>query len=868
MDSNERPAFGDLLRRARRQAGLTQELLAERAGISVRAITDLERGVNRAPRVDTLELLADALELSAAARAEWERLRRRSTVRTTTVRGPLVAPVPAIPSSARLPVSLDALIGRERELADVRTLLAGARLVTLLGPGGIGKTRLALEVAHLARNEFADGAAFVDLAPVRDAVAVLPAIATALGVKESADQTLRGALFAALGEKRLLLVLDNLEQVVGSAGDISELLLACRNLTILATSRVPLHIQGEQRYPVPELGMPDVESATDLERLLQSEAVTLFSRRAQGIQPSFRVTSDNAPAIAAICVRLDGLPLAIELAAARSSMLTPAAILDRLDHRLRLLTGGARDAAQRQRTLRDTIAWSYELLTDAERQLFRWLAVFSGGWTLVAAEAIAQDGEGTTLVVLDSLSALVEHSVVRRDERISGEPRFGMLETIREFAIEQLATSGDEAGVRLRHVAYTIDLAETFAPLLEGPDQLAALERLEREHDNFRAALDWCVATPDAERGLRLAGALWHFWERHGHLTEGRWQFERLLALPDDGVPPAVRAMALTGAGVLSEAQTADERAEQLAEQALAIWYDLPLHEQHAASQSLLTLSMIAARRGDIPLAASLCGDAWDHAKAVDNRRGMRLARFYLSAVLGNSGDLTACLPIAEEAYVLSKEAGDLWLLATTSHSLGTIKQITGSYDDAQPLLEEGLALHHRMGDKTRAVVYALSNLGWNALQRDDIATGMAYLSEALALSRELGGDIEPALILCELGEAARLNGDLEHALQCFREGLQRALTTQFLPSFAAHLEPLATLFIDLGEPERALRLLAMADALRASSSQTRLPDAQRDVDRDLALLRELLTEIAFNAAWEAGHAASLDEIIQEISHI
>lgn len=868
MDSSQRPSFGDLLRRARRQAGLTQESLAERAGISVRAITDLERGVNRAPRRDTLELLADALELPAPARSEWERRQRQASVRSTVVREPHVPSSAASHPSIQLPAPLDVLIGRERALADVVALLANARLVTLLGPGGIGKTRLAIEVARRSAGEYVDGVAFVNLAPLHDADAVLPTIATTLGIRESAEQTVFGALLAALSEKRMLLVLDNVEQVVGSATHIGELLAVCHQITILATSRVPLHIQGEQRYPVPELRMPVLGNTIAIGDLLQFEAVALFVQRAQSIQPDFRVTVYNAPAIAGICVRLDGLPLAIELAAARISVLTPTSMLERLSHRLRLLTGGARDVAQRQRTLRDTIAWSYDLLTDDERRLFGWLAVFSGGWTLEAAEAVAPVGSASDVDVLDSLTALVEHSVVRREQHTSGETRFGMLETIREFALERLSTSGDETALRHRHASYILELAEALGSLLDSPEQLQALERLEREHVNIRAALDWCVATGNADHGLQLAGSLWHFWERHGHLTEGGWQLERLLALPGEGVPPATRAVALAGAAVLAEAQASDERAEQLAEESLSIFRERPLPEQFAASNSLLVLSRVAARRNDFPLSKTYGEAASDHARSVGNGRGLRLGRFYLSVTLGNSGDLGACLPLAEEAYTLAVDASDLWLLAMTSHSLGTLKQLTGSYDQAQPLLEDGLALHQRLGDRTRSVVYALSNLAWNEIERDDVETGLAHLTEALALSRELGADYEIAMTLCEFGEAARRNGDLDQALQWYREGFQHVRTPHLMTAFAASLGPLAVLFIDLGEPERAVRMFAIADTLLATSGQFRLPDDQRDRDRSVALLHEQLPDAAFDTAWEAGQRASLDEIIQELSRL
>ncbi|HZQ35478.1 MAG TPA: helix-turn-helix domain-containing protein, partial [Dehalococcoidia bacterium] len=587
MTADQAMAFADLLRRRRVAAGLTQEALAERAGLSARAISDLERGLHRHPHRDTVQLIADALELPLPERGELLEAARRRSAPLAPRRADLAAPatVAARPSAAAfLPAPPTPILGREADLQAVLALLQRpeVRAVTLTGPGGVGKTRLSLAVAAAVANVYPDGVHLIDLAAIHDPALLDAAIAAALGVEENADQPSSRALREFLRGKSALLVLDNFEQLVSAAPRVADLLGACPELTLLITSRAALRLRGEREYIVPPLALPAAEQTAGSTAITRSPAVELFVRRAQEIRPGFTLTDENAAAVAAICRHLDGLPLAIELAAARTTVLPPAALLRRLEGdgapSLRLLTSGARDLPARQQTLRDTIAWSHDLLAPRVRLLFRRLAAFASGWTLEAAEAVAGDPpaaggagnegtasalprpahgngamgsvEGPTLApsqVLDGLSELVDQSLVTVEERET-DVRYRMLETIREFAAEQLDASGEGDAVRRRQRDWCLALAEEPMPAWEGHPYAAWLARLEQEQDNFRTALAFSEREAAAEPFLRLAAALGPFWQARGQLSEGGSWLERALALAD-GAP--VRAEALLQAGKL-----------------------------------------------------------------------------------------------------------------------------------------------------------------------------------------------------------------------------------------------------------------------------------------------------------------------------
>jgi predicted ATPase/class 3 adenylate cyclase/Tfp pilus assembly protein PilF len=672
-----------------------------------------------------------------------------------------------------LPVQLTPFIGREREVTAVRERLLDpqTRLLTLTGPGGTGKTRLALQVAAEVLEAFPDGVFFVNLAPINDPALVLPTIAQALEVTESGGRPLREVLHALLRAKQLLLILDNCEQVVGAAPAVADLLAASPRLRVLATSRALLRVQGERAYAVGPLALPDTAPLPPLETLTQYEAVRLFIARARDVRPDFAVTNATAPAVAEICMRLDGLPLAIELAAARVKLLAPPALLARLTKRLPLLTGGARDLPARHRTLRGTIAWSYDLLDPAEQALFRRLGVFVGGWTLEAAEVVCGGNEGD---VLDLLGVLLDKSLVRVEAQGVGEDRYSLLETIREYALERLEGSGEASELRRAHAEHYLALAEDAGPMLKGPDQAAWLERLEREHDNLRAALGFLWASGDGERALRLAGALGRFWDLQGHWSEGRRRLNDLLALPAPAGHPAteastdgqVRVAALNVAALLAAEQHDYERARALAEAS----------------------AVLARSTDDVP-------------GLIDALEVLEQEAFFGRFALAEARDL------ATQSVTLARSIADDWRTAGALHRLAHVVYHDGDYVRAAALWEEGEARYRLCGDPAgRARV--LCWLAGLLCDRGDVAQGVAHLRDALALLRGTHPSMDRARAMYFLAI-----GLLEQSAYREAEALiEQALAiyqTVGAPSMAArcHTE-LGRLALVLGDDQRAETLL------------------------------------------------------------
>ena len=621
-------------------------------------------------------------------------------------------------SPTNLPHPLTSFIGRAREIADVTRLLAGARLLTLTGSGGCGKTRLALQVAAGLQDRFPQGVYFVALAPLDDPDLVLPTIAGVLGVPESGGVPLATILQNYLREKTLLLLLDNCEQIAAAGPALADLLAASPGLRVLATSRAALHLYGEQEFLVPPLALPEAGPGDPGATPAESEAVQLFVARARDVQPAFVLTPETAPAVAEICRRLDGLPLAIELAAARVKILSPPAMLARFAP-LQLLTGGARDLPARQQTLRGAIAWSYDLLTADDQQLFRRLGVFVGGCTLDAAEQVAGGegppaGDAPAFHTLDGLAALVDQSLLRRRDTAEGEPRFGMLETIREYALEQLRAAGEAAAVRARHAAYYLALARTVALELRGPRQVAWLEYLEGEHDNLRAALTWALEQGAAGTALPMVEALAWFWSLRGYLAEGRAWIERTLALPGAAARTATRARVLNWAGALAYRQSALGPARTLLQEGESIFVEVG--EDSGRAYSLTLGGVVTLYSGDPAGAWAPLEESVRLFRRTPDRWGLGLALRNWGEAAQARGDQAARRALLEESVQIFRAVGDNWGCALALNSLGAVERDVGANGRAAALFAESLAMFRALGDK--------QGLAWGLAQLAGVAGG------------------------------------------------------------------------------------------------------------------------------------------------
>ncbi len=642
------------------------------------------------------------------------------------------APLPPVPSH-NLPRHLTSFVGREQEIVEVARLLAGARLVTLTGTAGCGKTRLALRVAGDLLGACADGVRLVDLAPLSDPALVPRAVALVLGAREEPGQALTETLIASLGEKRLLLVLDNCEHVAASCGALAEALLrACPRLRILATSRQALTIPGEVVWRVPPLSVPDRAVLPAPQALLRHDAVRLFVERAAAVQPAFRLTPRNAVAVAEICRRLDGLPLAIELAAARVKVLTATQIAARLDDQFRLLATGSPMTLPRHRTLRAALDWSYDLLSGPERTLLRRLSVFAGGWTLAAAEAVCAGEDLEPSGILDVLAQLVDRSLVAVDTQ-GEEARYRLLEIVRQYGRARLEDAGETVRLRAQHLRFFTEWGERVEPLLWGPQQAMWFERAEQEHDNLRAALEWAVDT-DPQAGLRLAGALWRFWKMRDHSTEGRGWAERLLARATERT--AARARVLSGAGYLAADQGDLAAAHAFHEESLVIFRELG--DERGAPRALTDLGISAMRDGRYAAARTFHEQSIALYRALGDRRGAAYALNNLGLVLANQHECAAARDAFEESLAIFREAGDARGVAISLTNLGHVRYRQGDFGSAQAALEESLAIKRELGEKRGLAVLLAEFAGLAAAQNQAERAARLY-GAADALREELG---------------------------------------------------------------------------------------------------------------------------------
>jgi predicted ATPase/DNA-binding CsgD family transcriptional regulator/transcriptional regulator with XRE-family HTH domain len=918
--------FGVLLRRHRLLAGLSQEELAERARVSLSAVGALERGINRRPYPRTAALLADALDLTADGRAELVRAARSDDGATQLVPSGTQRPEPSAtaPVKSNLSVPATSLVGRERDVAAVRKRLRRpeVRLLTLTGPGGVGKTRLAIAVATGLTDYFADGVHFVDLSPIHDPALVHATIAHTLGIQDAGDQPLLETLRLYLQPRCLLLVLDNFEQVSAAATLVADLLAACPALKIVVTSREPLHVSWEHLWPVSPLALPPATNATDLDHIATAPAVMLFVERARAAAPDFALTDESARIVADICARLDGLPLAIELAAARVALLSLAAIHARLQQRLLLLTSGPRDAPVRHHTLRAAIAWSYGLLDHAEQAAFRRLSIFVSGFTIAAADAVCRDetpahdgraggGEvpapnthhlGPSIHILDRLQSLVHKSLLRSEVTSSGEPRFRTLETIREFGLEQLSVSGELDAVQEQHARFFVPLAEEADRHMSERIEVEWLDRLEAQHDNLGAVLHWSLAAPGrAEVGARLASAMRFLWLTRGHFSIGRAWYERILARADAmALAPPALARLLWTAAQLARFQGDFEAAASFSDRGIALGRDLAgatelarclavrglvacqqaqyvlahsvidrglklareIGDEYAFVWLLADSSILAYAEGDYARARS-CGE--ESLRIFRKRRelwGIAMALDTLGGVAGRQGQYRLAQSLHEESFAANQILGFKSSIALSLANLGHVARALGDDETAQSRYTDSLQIYREIGDR-RGTALVLGNLGVLARRAGDLGNAQDYLSESLAMVRAVGDKRLTATALNHVASLALERGDAPAAAADFVESLRLYGALQDKRGIARTLEGCAKLLFTTGQPGPALELCTLADALLASLGARRSPADQAAFETLNARIRDELRSTGLSAIEPAARSRDLDQAVE-----
>jgi predicted ATPase/DNA-binding XRE family transcriptional regulator len=870
--------FGYWMRQRRRLLDLTQCDLARQVGCSEITIRKIEAG-ERTPSRQVAGLLATCL---AVPDAEQPALIAFARGATRTGRQPL--PPRHTPTAHPLASSLAALtrlLGRDADVARIsaRLLDDQLRLLTLVGPPGIGKTRLGLHVAEQLQPHFADGVGFVALAPLRDPALVLPALAQAIGIRQRGDQLPLATLAAGLRDRQMLLVLDNFEHLLEAAPQIADLLRMAPRITALVTSRSALNVSGEQLYAVPPLALPDPCDLAPFETLTCSPAIQLFAERVRAVQPDFTLTEENVPAVAEICARLDGLPLAIELAAARGRLFTPPALLGRLRGAsgpgvLALLVDGPHDLPAHQRTLRSTIDWSYALLAPVERQVFARLGVFAGGFTAEAAEAICDDlrvehaelgkaSHDQTLAnaqfsILNSLIALVRQSLLQAEPRRDGQTRFVLLETLREYALDQLGAAGALPEARRRHAAYYGTLAQAAAQQ-PGCAAESWLGCLVGDDNNIRAALEWHAGN-DPAVGLRHAAALRPFWLARGLLREGRDWLMRLLEAGGSTIDSEARALGLATAGFLAFHQGDHQQARALSSESLALYRELG--DTAGIVGALLNLGRIALQQAAFAQAESLLFESLALYRELGDAAGAADALRGLALVAKDRGDLARAAQLGKECLALYQQLGDRRSVARALYNLSTVAYWQGEFERAATLAGQAARCFEELGDQM-GLAYAIEGMGMVAYKQGRYDGAQQALARSLDLLRALDEKIGVALTLHELGLVAHARGDMARAARCQRDGLDLAWRIGDQRRAAFCLEGLAAVLAS-GQPLEAAQLLGAAEALREQLGAPLPPSEHATYGRGVDAARAGAGPHAFAVAWAAGRALPTAQVVEK----
>jgi predicted ATPase/DNA-binding winged helix-turn-helix (wHTH) protein len=724
----------------------------------------------------------------------------------------------------RLPVARTPLVGRERELEAVQQLLRdpAVRMVTLTGAGGSGKTRLGMELCRELAGVFETRVFFVALGSISDPAMVPAAIAEAVGIRETGGKPFLDLLkdyLRASEPSPFLLLLDNMEHILAASAFVVELIETSRSLKVLVTSRAPLRVYGEYEFPVPPLALPDSRQLSSLPALAQNPSITLFAQRAQAVKPDFQLTAENAAIVAEICSRVDGLPLAIELAAARVKMLPLSGILMRLESRLQLLTAGPRDLPERQQTLRNTIDWSFDLLNEAEQKLLRRLSVFWGGCTLEGAEAVCNTKDDLGGEIFELMSSLVDKSLIEQRQLNDDEPRFRMLETIREYSLERLQESGEEASTKRAHAAYCLVLAEEGNPELNEPERAAWLTRCDVEHDDFRAALDWLCQTGDLEWGFRFCTALFRFWDMREHSAEGRTRLEQLLEL--------------AGANYTRE-----------------------------RAKTCLFLGAFTNAQGDFRAAAHFSDLGLSLFEELNDPWGIALS--WNSSAIGarDRGDYITAQGNFEKSLTFWRTTGDRVAIARCLHNLGNISKISGDHARARMALTEAMQIFQELGDDSGAA-WALNQHGDVAREQGDLGGARELYEQALFAFRSAGDRWGQARSLADLGTIACELGEHDAAFENFRESLDIFTSLEHRRGIARVLEGLACFASAKGDARRALSVASAASHLRQLVSAPLPPAEQSKLDQKLLSAWEQLSELEGKKAWTDGYAMTIENAIR-----
>ena len=763
------------------------------------------------------------------------------------------------PWLASLPVPLTSLIGRDQEVQAIGDLLAQpeVRLLTITGTGGVGKTRIALQVAADLLEEFADGIHFISLAPISDPDLVIPTIAATLAIKETAAQPLLDLLKAALQNKHLLLVLDNFEQILPAAPQLLDLLASCPKLKVMVTSRAALHLTGEHEFAVPPLAVPNLTQLPTFADLARVASVCLFVERAQALKVDFALTAANARTIAEICVRLDGLPLAVELAAARSKLLPPQALLKRLSQRLQILTSGTRDVPARQQTLRNTLSWSYDLLPSQEQGLFRHLSVFVGGCTLEGIEAIATALHDEAGHILDEVASLLDKNLLIQKEQSNGEPRLMMLETVREFGLACLLESGEAIPVRDAHAAYYLRAMEEREPKLVGRESLRWLEQVEWEHDNLRGALNWLLESEQSEQALRLSSALWHFWSTRGYVGEGLTYLER--GIEGKKVGESVRAKALNVAADLLLTFDNFDRAAEFCQESLQLYEGLA--EKAGSATSLCLLGAAYQYKGKIDEAQVLLNESLALFRELGDTGGAAEVVENLAHLAFYQGEYARAFALAEESLGLFKEVEDTQNIAKMLTVLLNMASYRGVYAGSEALAKESLALHRELGDKV-GIADVLFAQGDVLLNQGEYAKARPLLEEALVTHRELGLKGRISSTLFSLARIAFGQGEYAEAERLHLESLALKREVDHKWWIPLGLEELGAVAAMQGHSHWAARLVGAAAAMRETLHLPPEPANRSNYERGIAHARIQLGEKAFARALAEGRSMALEQVL------